>query len=128
MSYGNALAQDAEYASRVTPARAKGKFIDFLRNFRSAPDATSADGRLTYRDALDQVNAPTELKICFDDMIAHDGELAREVRMKPNEYLPVLEDAVLDVIRGFRAGNGEEEERRRRMRSALRCAQRKRYR
>ena len=110
MSYGNALAQDAEYASRVTPARAKGKFIDFLRNFRSAPDATSADGRLTYRDALDQVNAPTELKICFDDMIAHDGELAREVRTKPNEYLPVLEDAVLDVIRGFRAGNGEEEE------------------
>jgi DNA replication licensing factor MCM5 len=86
----------------VTPSQAKLKFVDFLRNFRSAPDANAVDGRLKYRDALDQVNLPKDVKICFDDLIAHDGELARELRMKPNEYLPILEEAVVEVAESVR--------------------------
>ena len=50
-------------AKRVTPLRlqvARRKFVDFLRNFRGEPDAESPDGRLIYRDKLDQdqVGAP----------------------------------------------------------------------
>jgi len=86
----------------VTPSQAKLKFVDFLRNFRSAPDANAVDGRLKYRDALDQVNLPKDVKICFDDLIEHDGELARELRMKPNEYLPILEEAVVEVAESVR--------------------------
>ena len=86
----------------VTPAQARMKFVDFLRNFRSAPDAAAPDGRFTYRDALDQTTAPKDLKVCFDDLIAHDGELARELRIRPNEYLPILEEAVEDVLESLR--------------------------
>ena len=104
--YDDAPIVDPELERRrargVTPAQARVKFVDFLRNFRSAPDANAPNGRLTYRDALDQTTAPKELKVCFDDLIAHDGELATELRMKPNEYLPILEEAVEDVLEGLR--------------------------
>ena len=38
---------------------ARRKFIDFLRNFRGDPDAQSSDGRLIYRDKLDQDQVPS---------------------------------------------------------------------
>ena len=99
-------------ARGVTPSQARSKFRDFLRNFRSAPDANATDGRYSYRDALDQSTTPRALTVCFDDLIAHDAELAREVREKPNEYLPIMEEAVADVVESFTPNdaltNGEE--------------------
>ena len=96
----------------MTPSQARSKFRDFLRNFRSAPDANATDGRYSYRDALDQSTTPRALTVCFDDLIAHDAELAREVREKPNEYLPIMEEAVADVVESFTPNdaltNGEE--------------------
>ena len=99
-------------ARGVTPSQARSKFRDFLRNFRSAPDANATDGRYSYRDALDQSTTPRALTVCFDDLIAHDAELAREMREKPNEYLPIMEEAVADVVESFTPNdaltNGEE--------------------
>ena len=99
-------------ARGVTPSQARSKFRDFLRNFRSAPDANATDGRYSYRDALDQSTTPRALTVCFDDLIAQDAELAREVREKPNEYLPIMEEAVADVVESFTPNdaltNGEE--------------------
>ena len=99
-------------ARGVTPSQARSKFRDFLRNFRSAPDANATDGRYSYRDALDQSTTPRALTVCFDDLIAHDAELARELREKPNEYLPIMEEAVADVVESFTPNealtNGEE--------------------
>ncbi len=86
----------------MTPSQARAKFVDFLRNFRSAPDASAPDGRLKYRDELDRATTPKDLKICFDDLIAHDAELARAMRMEPNDYLPILEEAVQDVLESLR--------------------------
>ena len=62
-------------ARGVTPSQARSKFRDFLRNFRSAPDANATDGRYSYRDALDQSTTPRALTVCFDDLIAHDLSL-----------------------------------------------------
>ena len=61
---------------------------------------------------MDQSTTPRALTVCFDDLIAHDAELAREVREKPNEYLPIMEEAVADVVESFTPNdaltNGEE--------------------
>jgi hypothetical protein len=38
----------------VTPGQARRKFADFFRNFRGEPTAEFPDGRLVYRDKLDQ--------------------------------------------------------------------------
>ena len=44
----------------ITPSRARMKFIEFLRNFRTHPDQVSVDGRVIYRDVLeDDVLPPT---------------------------------------------------------------------
>ena len=44
----------------ITPSRARMKFIEFLRNFRTHPDQVSMDGRVIYRDVLeDDVLPPT---------------------------------------------------------------------
>ena len=61
---------------------------------------------------MDQSTTPRALTVCFDDLIAQDAELAREVREKPNEYLPIMEEAVADVVESFTPNdaltNGEE--------------------
>jgi DNA replication licensing factor MCM5 len=53
----------------VTPGQARRKFADFFRNFRGEPTADYPDGRLTYRDALDQAMPPQELTVLMDDVI-----------------------------------------------------------
>ena len=51
----------------VTPGQARRKFTDFLRNFRSEPTAEYPDGRLVYRDKLDQDTPPRDVTVLLDD-------------------------------------------------------------
>ena len=53
----------------VTPGQARRKFTDFLRNFRSEPTAEYPDGRLVYRDKLDQDTPPRDVTVLLDDII-----------------------------------------------------------
>ena len=53
----------------VTPGQARRKFADFLRNFRSEPTAEYPDGRLVYRDKLDQDTPPRDVTVLLDDII-----------------------------------------------------------
>ena len=53
----------------VTPGQARRKFADLLRNFRSEPTAEYPDGRLTYRDKLDQDQPPRDVTVLLDDII-----------------------------------------------------------
>ncbi|ACO66000.1 predicted protein [Micromonas commoda] len=86
----------------VTPGQARRKFADFLRNFRSEPTAEYPDGRLVYRDKLDQDTPPRDVTVLLDDIIAHDPELAKEVRNQPDIYIPCLEHAAVAVVESLR--------------------------
>ena len=97
--------QDAEArdaAAGITPGQAKRKFLDFLRNFRGAPSSEFPDGQLAYRDALDQDQPPKELTVLLDDVIAHDSDLAKELRARPEIYVPVLESACVATVESLR--------------------------
>jgi len=86
----------------ITPGQARRTFADFFRNFRGAPTASYPDGRLVYRDALDQDQPPRELDVLMDDLIAHDPALAKELRAHPDVYHPVLEHAAVSVVESLR--------------------------
>lgn len=60
----------------ITPGQARRTFADFFRNFRGEPTAECPDGRLVYRDKLDQDNPPAELVVLMDDII---GEASSSV-------------------------------------------------
>ena len=56
----------------ITPGQARRKFADFFRNFRGEPTAEFPDGRLVYRDKLDQDQPPQELVVLMDDIIGKE--------------------------------------------------------
>jgi DNA replication licensing factor MCM5 len=89
-------------ADGITPGQARRKFADFFRNFRGAPTAEFPDGRLVYRDRLDQDQPPAELVVLMDDVIAHDAELGKELRGHPDVYVPVLEQAAVATVESLR--------------------------
>ena len=89
-------------ADGITPGQARRKFADFFRNFRGAPTAEFPDGRLVYRDRLDQDQPPAELVVLMDDVIAHDAELGKELRAHPDVYVPVLEQAAVATVESLR--------------------------
>jgi len=89
-------------ADGITPGQARRKFADFFRNFRGAPTAEFPDGRLVYRDRLDQDQPPAELVVLMDDVIAHDAELGKELREHPDVYVPVLEQAAVATVESLR--------------------------
>ncbi len=93
-------ARDA--AAGVTPGQAKRVFLDFLRNFRGPPSSDFPDGQLAYRDALDQDQPPRELTVMLEDVIAHDPDLAKELRARPEVYVPVLEQAAVATVESLR--------------------------
>ena len=93
-------ARDA--AAGFTPGQAKRVFLDFLRNFRGPPSSDFPDGQLAYRDALDQDQPPRELTVMLEDVIAHDPELAKELRARPEVYVPVLEQAAVATVESLR--------------------------
>jgi len=97
--------QDAEArdaAAGITPGQAKRKFLDFLRNFRGTPSSEFPDGALVYRDALDNDQPPKELTVLLDDVIAHDPGLAKELRRRPEVYVPVLEASCVATVESLR--------------------------
>ena len=99
----DAAARDA--AAGITPGQAKRVFLDFLRNFRGPPSSDFPDGQLTYRDALDQDQPPRELTVMLEDVIAHDPDLAKELRARPEVYVPVLEQAAVATVESLRQQN-----------------------
>ena len=56
------------------------------------PSSDFPDGQLTYRDALNG-QPHKELTVMLEDVIAHDPDLAKELRARPEVYVPVLERA-----------------------------------
>jgi DNA replication licensing factor MCM5 len=49
---------------------------------------------------------PTQLHVLMDDIIAHDAELAKEVRSAPNVYVALLEAAAVECIKSLRSEAG----------------------
>jgi DNA replication licensing factor MCM5 len=96
------MAPRATPAAGVTPGQAKRVFLDFLRNFRGPPSSDFPDGQLAYRDALDQDQPPRELTVMLEDVIAHDPDLAKELRARPEVYVPVLEQAAVATVESLR--------------------------
>jgi len=68
------------------PQNPEERFQDFLRSYR-------ADDELKYRKRLGNValSGSRSLIIDFEDLIAHDPELARLILDKPDEYLEYLD-------------------------------------
>ena len=86
------------------PARRSACFSISCATFE-APELGLPDGQLTYRDALDQDQPPRELTVMLEDVIAHDPDLAKELRARPEVYVPVLEQAAVATVESLRQQN-----------------------
>lgn len=64
--------------------------MEFLRTFRGAPEPGNPVGTLIYRDQLEQDPPPVSLTVSLDDIIDHDDDLARNVKINPQDYIPAV--------------------------------------
>jgi DNA replication licensing factor MCM5 len=86
---GNGPAEEDD----LSPSKAKNRFREFIRNFRS--------GNLyPYRDQLLHRFRKQEnyLEVNLGDLNRYDSVLQNELQQKPNEYLPILEAAAKEVL------------------------------
>ena len=86
----------------VTPGQARRKFADFLRNFRSEPTAEYPDGRLVYRDKLDQDTPPRDVTVLLDDIIGKRFARGR-TRIARDARDPATHSRVVDPPPAFKS-------------------------
>lgn len=77
-----------EEEDRMTKHESQRQFVEFLRNFRGTPEPGNPVGTLIYRDQLEQDPPPVSLTVSLDDIIDHNEELGRHIKVNPTEFIP----------------------------------------
>lgn len=90
MYYTDQNAAFNEDEERLTKHDAQRQFIEFLKNFRGAPQPGISDGTFTYRDLLEQEPPPQALNVSLDDIIDHSEDLGRAIKSNPTDYIPTV--------------------------------------